>query len=143
MLIAVVAISLILVAGSQRAARLAEYQATLSRLSDEVVQINNPLAEIFARGLPPDPEMVGRTREDLAKIKAELEALGPPPAELAEAHAALTESVRQFGQAYDQPGGKSGNRDGLAFRCRLSDLGYPWGRRDSPCRPSALSNVDP
>ena len=95
-----VALSLILVAGSRRTARVAEYRAALSRLADEVVRLNDPLPAAFAAGVVPDPELVAETGEQLSAAKAALDALGPPPDELAEAHAALVEAMAHFQRAY-------------------------------------------
>ena len=53
----VAALILILAGGQNRAARLANYQMELERLTDEIVDLNLPMAEIFASGAAPDEDL--------------------------------------------------------------------------------------
>ena len=47
----------------------------MSRLADEVVRLNDPLAAVFAADVVPDLELVAETGEQLSEAKAALEKL--------------------------------------------------------------------
>jgi heme oxygenase len=90
---------LILAGGQNRAARLADYHLELERLTDEIVELNLPLAEIFSSGAAPNEDLVASTRERLRAVQEDLAALGSPPHELAESRAAFVEATDFYAQA--------------------------------------------
>lgn len=95
-------VALVVAAESFRAAHTVRYRAALERLTSIVVRLNDPIALAFASGAVPRAVDVAAARETLRAVRAELESLGPPPGALAEAHAALTEAVGFYQQAFDQ-----------------------------------------
>lgn len=78
----------------------AVYRTTLNELSEELIATTLPLAQLMAQGQTPTAALVTQTRVRLTAVQNELDALDPPPAELAVAHQHLTEAIVQFQQAY-------------------------------------------
>ncbi len=90
-------------AGSQARARwVSEYQETLEQISDEIIDLNSPLAAVFAAGATPAEQDVLTALDSLRAARLEFEALGQPPVELAESHAALDEALDSYQQALER-----------------------------------------
>lgn len=95
------------------------YAADLEQLTDELVAVNAPLAEAFAAGERPSRERVEAAQAAVERLRADLEALGPPPPELAAAHQALADALAGFAAAYadlaqDLDAGRAFDQDFLA-----------------------------
>lgn len=102
LLLLLAALVLIFVSGQRRAAGVGAYQETLEQLTTEVVTLNLPLADAFARGVIPDEDLIKDSHEQLQIVQEELEALGSPPHELAESQAALVEATSSFRKAFNR-----------------------------------------
>ena len=85
-------------------------------MTTEVVALNLPLADFFARGVVPDEDLVEDSHGRLQTVQEEIEALGPPPHELAEAQVALVEATSSFRQVFDH----------LAENMAADETGFPF-----------------